>query len=218
MKRLAILILLACAASGCGHVAQYRTEYVASQIRHFTPHIDGEALVVTDPAQDEKLYTRHPSSLTGMAMTFDAKVGLFLREVMVKVLSHTFRGGAKHANKLPQGTGTSRVVVKPTIVDFDYRYNQLKNLGFAVTPEAKVELQVSVSDSHGALLLEKRYESGFVSGGSYMVDFQPAEKINRAVHRALVEVTNQVTEDVEQALNQGTIGNVSAKAVEEGEP
>lgn len=200
MKRLAIVILLACATSGCGHVAQYRTEYVASQIQHFTPRIDGEALVVTDPAQDAKRYAGHPSSLTGMATTFNANVGLFLREIMVKVLSHTFTGGAKYAHELPQEGRTYSVVVKPTILDFDYRYNQLKNLGFAVTPEARVDLQVSVFDQHGALLLEKRYESGFVSGGSYIVDFQPGEKINRAVHRALVEVTNEVVEDIEQVL------------------
>jgi hypothetical protein len=200
MKRLAVIVLLACAASGCAHVAQYRTEYVTGQIRHFTPSIDGEALVVTEPAQDEKLYSGHPSSFTGMTTTFEATVGRFLRETMVKVLSYKFTGGAKHAHELPQGTGTYRVVVKPKIVNFDYRYNQLKNLGFAITPEAKVELQVSVFDREGSTLLEKRYESDFVSGGAYVADFQPGEKINRAVHRALVEVTNQVAEDIEQAL------------------
>lgn len=204
MKRLVVVVLLAWGAAGCGHVAQYRTEYVTSQIRHFTPSIDGEAVVVTDPAQDEKLYSEHPSSLTGMATTFEANVGWFLREIMVKVLSHKFMGGAKYAHELPQGTETYRVVVKPKILNFDYRYNQLKNLGFAVTPEAKVELQVSVFDRAGSTLLEKRYESDFVSGGTYVADFQPAEKVNRAVHRALVELANQVAEDIEQALRTPT--------------
>lgn len=207
MQQLVIVILLAGATSGCGHVASYRTEYVTSQVRHFTPRIDGEALVVTEPTQDEKRYAEHPSSLTGAATTFTAQVGLFLREIMVEVLSHTFTGGAKHAHELPQGTGTYRVAVKPTILDFDYRYNQLKNLGLAVTPEARVELQVSVFSRHGATIFEKRYESEFVSGGSYMVDFQPGEKINRAVHRALVEVTNQVADDIEQALRTQETGD-----------
>lgn len=204
MKRLVVVALLVWGAAGCGHVAQYRTEYVTSQIRHFTPSIEGEALVVTEPAQDEQRYSQDPSSLTGMAMTFEAKLGQFLREIMVTVLSHKFIGGAKAAHELPQGTETYRVVVKPKLLGFDYRYNQLKNLGFAVTPEAKVELQVSVFDRTGRALLDKQYESDFVSGGTYVADFQPAEKINRAVHRALVEVANQVAEDIEQALRTQT--------------
>ena len=200
MRRYLIVAVVAGVTAGCGHTAEYRTTYVMSHIRHFQPTIQGEALVVTEPTQDEKIYSAHPSSLTGFAMSFDAKAGYFLREIMVKVLSYQFIGGAQHASVLPQDAHAYRVIVKPILNTFDYRYNQLKNLGLAITPEAKVVVHVSVLDSQGQLLLDRQYESGFVSGGSYVVDFQPAEKINHALHRALTEIANQVAQDIEAAL------------------
>jgi hypothetical protein len=200
MKRLVIGVVLVWAVSGCAYVGQYRREYVAGHMQHFTPTIEGTALVITDPAQDEKLYSVQPSSVTGAATTFKARVGEFLRDVFVEVLSHQFTEGAEHAREFPLETHTYLVTVKPQLLTFDYRYNQLKNLGFLVTPEAKVSIQVTVADREGRTLFERTYDSDFVSGGSYMVDFQPAEKINRAVHRALVTLAEQVAKDIEQAL------------------
>ena len=186
--------------AGCGHTASYRDSYVMAHIKNFQPTIQGQALVVTEPARDDQVYSAHPSSLTGALLTFDAKAGYFLRETMVKVLSYAFIGGATHANTVPQDTHAYRIIVKPMLHTFDYRYNQLKNLGFAITPEASVAVQVSVLDSAGQVLLDKRYESGYVSGGAYVVDLNPPEKINQALHRALTETANQVAQDIEAAL------------------
>ena len=188
--------------AGCAHVAQYEPRYVASSMQHFSPTVTGKALVITDAAQDEQVYAVHPSSLTGATSTFQATVGAFLRDVFLEVFSHTFSNGSSHAHERSQEAGTATVVVKPQLLTFDYRYNQLKNLGLMITPEARVQVRVAIADGEGRPLSDQTYDSGFVSGGSYALDFKPAEKINRALHRALVTIAEAAAKDAGETLSR----------------
>lgn len=194
--RLACVLVI---VSGCAHTAVYKPEYVASQTAGLSPTIAGSALVVTEPAQDARVYTEHPSSFTGAGTTFRIKLGEFLRDITVEVLSKKFKGSATHASQVPAHSDY-RIVVKPTILEFDYRYNQLKNLGLFITPEVKIAIQVHVYDANNQEVMAKRYESDFTSGGDYVASFKPAERINRAVHQVLFELIWQMAKDLEQHL------------------
>ncbi len=199
MRRLAILIPLFLAV-GCAHTAQYKPEYVREEIDRIQPTIQGTALVVTEPVDDAKLYSQHPSSWTGKTNTFNVKLGEFLRDITVAALSKKFEGGAKSSNAMPTDSNY-RVVVKPRILNFDYRYNQLKNLGMAITPEAKIDISVAVYDSTSKKVMEKTYQSNeYVSGGGYVMSMQPAEKVNKAIHQTLYLLVWKMTKDIEEYL------------------
>lgn len=200
MKQFAVLVMAAF-LTGCAHTANYRPQYVSDQLVLVRPTLEGAALVVTEPAEDQRVYSAHPSSWTGAALTFEATLGEFLRDMTVDVLSRKFKGPVRHAAQLPtEAAGSYRIVVRPKILHFDHRYNQLKSLGMYVTPEAKIVLFVRLYDAQGRQLLEKTYESDYTSGGGYVVSLKPAERINRAVHRNLFDLILRMANDIEQHL------------------
>lgn len=201
MRRFAALLPVML-LSGCAYTAQYKPSYINEEAWRLQPTIPGSVVVVTDPADDMKVYSQHPSSWTGAATTFRAKLGESLREVTLAVLSRRFKGGAQHSPEVPSGSD-DRVIVKPRMSTFEYRYNQLKNLGLMITPEAKVSIGVSLYAPSGETLMEKTYESDYVTGGSYVISSRPPEKVNKAVHEALYQLVWQMTKDIEEQLTTG---------------
>jgi hypothetical protein len=194
-------VFLALSAGGCSYMAHYQDSYVATQIYELRAGTPGNALVVTDRLNDEKTFSVRPSSLTGSASTFKANLGRYVREMTLAALRRTFQGEVRHAAQL-EGNADYRVAVTPQIHAFDYRYNQLKNLGLWITPESKISIRARVFDADGKQIKEAIYESGYVSGGGYVVDLQPAEKINQAVHQAMFAAVKQMVEDIVLTLSQ----------------
>jgi uncharacterized lipoprotein YajG len=187
--------------TGCSHTGSYRQQYVSLELAVIEASLDGKALVVTDPKADERVYAVHPSSLTGRTSVYRAKLGAFLRRITVSALQEKFREGADHSVIRPNES-PYRMTIEPTIVDYDYRYNQLRNLGLWITPEAKITIRVSIYNESGHLVMQQQYESTYRSGGGYAVDFRPGEKINKATHQAIVEVVKRMIEDIEVAVSQ----------------
>ncbi|MEP7311672.1 MAG: hypothetical protein ABI859_03770 [Pseudomonadota bacterium] len=68
------------------------------------------------------------------------------REIAVKVFSKAATDGASTSNDL---TDASRytVVLRPEAKDFTHGFPQLKNLGFAITPEVRWTMRVSILDA-----------------------------------------------------------------------
>lgn len=188
--------------TGCAHVAQYKPDYISRQVEGLPSTIQGKALLVTSPAQDDHLYSYNPSSFTGAATTFKVKLGQYLRDIMLDVLARRFEGGSEHAAELPM-TSNASIVIRPELLSFDHRYNQLKNLGFLITPETRVELSSSFYDGMGKKLFERTYDSGFRSGGSYVMSFRPPERINHATHTTLVELAVRIANDAGGYLSSG---------------
>lgn len=199
MRRAGLVAILALFLGGCSHYAKYQPDYFAPELANVQPSIEGQALVVTEPIHDEKVFSQHPSSLTGAGLTFKAKIGEFVRDMTVSVLARKFKGGAVRGTEVPTGSAY-RIVVKPEVLNFDYEYNQLKNLGFAITPQAQVDLYAYLYDANGKKLMEKKYSSGFVSGGTYLISLKPPERVNRALHQALFLAVSQLANDIEQQL------------------
>ena len=185
--------------SGCAHMATYRPEYIARELPQIQGTIEGKVLIVTEPVQDTKVYSQHPASMTGVAWVHRVKLGEFLSNITLAVLSRKFKGGAEHAAEMPESSDY-RIVVRPEVLNFEYWYSQLRNLGLFITPEARIDLYARLYGEHGQKLWENTYQSKRISGGGYIVSLHPQERINRAVHRALMKVVVQMADDIEAHL------------------
>jgi hypothetical protein len=52
----------------------------------------------------------------------------------------------------------------PPAKDFSHGFPQLKNLGFAITPEVRVSMRMPILDATEKTLLARDYDSGVVAG------------------------------------------------------
>jgi hypothetical protein len=194
-----VLLVLMVVVNGCAHHVNYNPNYISSELSHISETIDGKALIYTEIKQDEKVYSQVPSSFTGSATTLYVKIGEILKNISVEVFSKKFKEGAYHSNNL-ENTEDYSIIIRPEIFYFDYRYNQLKNLGFAITPETKISLFVFLYDKQKKLISQKRYESDYLSSGTYLISFSPWERINQSIHQTIYKMLNEISFDVESSL------------------
>ena len=193
--RLAGAVLAILAVAGCSSTSSYNPSYLAAARRPATVVSDGKVLVVTAPQDDAFVYTGNPTSFTGSATTLTLPLGSIVRESAVAAFADTFKGGADVASQV---TDASRyvVIVAPKLVTFSYEYNQLKNVGFAITPTAVVNVDVRVLDAKGATRWQRSYASGPVEGPAYMLNTAPGEEISKVAHKALYDVFSKAAGDV----------------------
>jgi hypothetical protein len=185
------LLLLA----GCASSIAYRADYVPDRPIPASEQIDGRVLVYTTRADDERLVTGGATSFTGSGAKLTVPVGMMVREIAVKVFSKAASLGAVASNDLNDAAHYS-LVVRPEVQEFKYGFPQLKNLGFAITPQVEVRLRVSVLDSDGKPQFEREFASGVVEGKSYMMSGQPYERINHLAHETIYDLLNKAAADV----------------------
>lgn len=190
------LLLSVVAFSGCTTTVRYNPEYLGQSFRNIEPSVEGKALIVTEKKQEYRFYSQNPSSVTGSALKVVGNFGQHLSEITQNYFERLFEAGVDHSHEF-QTNENYRLIIQPEISRFDYRYNGLRNLFFAITPESKFDLYVAIYDGTGALVFEKTYVSPYVSGGTYWISFKPAEKINRSIHKALFQLLAEVSEDIE---------------------
>ncbi|MDJ0741682.1 MAG: hypothetical protein QNJ91_18395 [Gammaproteobacteria bacterium] len=183
--------------SGCSFNAGYNSTYLPPA--GITTKIDENILIVMSEQEQDWVYSGNPASFTGGGTTLTMPLGNITKQIALEVFSRRF-ASADAAVELP-ANGAYRIVVNPRVSRFEYAYNQLKNIGFAITPEVQLDLDVKLFDAGGAQVLAKTYESGIRSGDSYMVSGSPAEKINQAMHRALFALMEQAADDTVAALD-----------------
>src|SRR5512137_581299 len=188
-------VLTVLAVTACSSTSTYNASYLAAARRPATMMSDGKALVVTTPPDDAYVYTGNPTSFTGSATTLTIPLGSIVRETAVAAFTDTFKGGADLAGQV---TDPSRyaVIVAPKLVSYSYEYNQLKNVGFAITPTAVVSVDVRVLDAKGATRWQRTYASGPVEGPAYMLNTAPEEEVSKVTHKALYDMFSKAAGDV----------------------
>jgi hypothetical protein len=193
--RLVGAILAILAVAGCASTSSYNPSYLAAARRPATVVSDGKVLLVTTPQDDAYVYTGNPTSFTGSATTLTIPLGSILRETAVAAFTDTFKGGVDVAKDV---TDPARyvVIVAPKLVSYSYEYNQLKNVGFAITPTAVVSVDVRVLDAKGAPRWQRSYASGPVEGPAYMLNTSPGEEISKVTHKALYDLFSKAAVDV----------------------
>jgi hypothetical protein len=183
------------AVGGCAHTGAYNAGYLAAARRPVATLCEGKVLVVTTQQEDAYLYEGHPTSLTGAATTLTVPLGAITKEAAIAAFSDAFRGGAE-ASATVHDADRFAAVISPRPVSFTYEYNQLKNVGFAVTPTAVVSIDLRVLDGVGGTRWEKVYASGPVEGPSYMLNTSPQEEIVKVTHKAIYDLMSKAAVDV----------------------
>lgn len=196
------LFLLVVAFSGCTTTVRYNPKYLDQSFRNVETSIEGKALILTEEKEEYRFYSQSPSSFTGATLKVVGNLGQHLSEVAQNYFERSFKEGVSHSHEL-KTDNNYRLTIQPEIVRFDYRYNGLKNLFFAITPESKFDLYVAIYDRKGDLVFEKKYVTPYISGGTYLISFNPAEKINKSIHKALFQLMIEVSEDVEDYFEAG---------------
>jgi hypothetical protein len=172
-------------SSGCAYQAGYNPTYIPDEEPEYIS-ADEVLLIMPDEIEDF-VYSGSPSSFTGGGTTLTIPLGVILKEVSEEILEDRFSGPVGFANEF-KASGQYRLALEPRIKRFDYKYNQLKNLGFAITPEVELDLEVKILDAKGQAIFQQSYESGRVSGDTYFISGSPSEKINQTIHRTLYDL------------------------------
>jgi hypothetical protein len=205
LRSLALAFSIA-ALSGCAASMAYRADYVPDKPVTDSDRITGRVLIYTMHPDDDRLITAGATSFTGSGMQLTTPTGMMTREIAVKVFSKLATDGANAGNDLKDADRYA-MILRPQTTDFSHGFPQLKNLGFAITPEVRVSMRMSILDSAGKSLNEKEYDSGVVSGSSYMMSGSPVERINRLAHETLYDLMRRAAADVrafQQAHSQGS--------------
>ena len=190
MLRIGLLFSVFFVLSGCSFNAAYHPEYVAHRPAETNLRIPGKALVYTPVEDDSYIYSGSPTSFTGGGTSLEIPLGNIAGEISVEVLKHICTGGVFESDELVDLQGY-QLILRPRVTHFEYAYNQLKNAGFAVTPQARISLQTETYDQDGRIILTRSYDSGLVDGDTYMFSGEPAEVLNRLVHATLADMIEE---------------------------
>jgi len=181
--------------TGCAASMAYRADYVPDKPVADTDRIDGRVLVYTTQSDDDRLITAGATSFTGSGMKLTTPIGMMTREIALKVFSKVASDGADASHELTNANRYT-IVLRPQTQDFTHGFPQLKNLGFAITPEVHLTMRMTVLDQSGKTVLEKDYDSGVVSGSSYMMSGKPVERVNKLAHEAMYDLMRRAASDL----------------------
>jgi len=184
-------------SSACAYQAGYNPTYIPDEEPEYIS-ADEVLLVIPDEVEGF-VYSGSPSSFTGGGTTLTIPLGVILKEVSEEILEDRFSGKVGFANEFRAGE-QYRLALEPRIKRFDYKYNQLKNLGFAITPEVELDLDVTILDAQGQAIYQQLYESGRVSGDTYFISGSPSEKVNQTIHRVLYDLLERSFADARPAV------------------
>lgn len=204
MKLIVSAVLLTALLAGCSHTATYNSAYLSAPPPAANDRMDGKVLIYTERADDNYVFSGNPTSFTGGGTTLTEPLGQITREVAVYVFGRHFKDGADASNKLENLSGY-RVIVRPRLLTFSYEYNQLQNLGFAITPGVTLEIETQLLDQTGKTAYSKKHASGLAQGHTYMISGEPGERINQLVHETMYKLMDESVQDIKAALRTNNL-------------
>ena len=227
--RLCWLICLAMLAlGGCAYEVEFESAYVSEEVPSYLA--EAEIVVLMHDHDVELVYEGGPDSRVGETTTITMPIGDIMREISARVFQSCFMYGVVFTEALVPDMQYI-VAIEPEIRDFSYQYDRRVEPGVieirptrdgesveeipvsTITPQVEFELALTAYDSTGAVVLEKSYPSGLVSGESYVVTYRPHERINETFHAALQDIMLNVAEDIRPLLvGQCEITNLEARA------
>jgi hypothetical protein len=187
LSRWALIALFPLVAA-CAFNAGYNPNFVGEPLA-VAAKLPGKALVYMSPEDAKYAFSGKPTSFTGGGTNLTIQLGEITQRVAVKVFGEVFVDGADAATRLDDIAGY-RVVIEPRITHYSYAYNQLRNLGFAVTPEVDMTLSVKVVDGTARVVLEQAFAHDDYRGKSSEISGAPGENVSQATHAALTELMN----------------------------
>lgn len=192
--RTLFLIVLTSLVGACTTQVSYNRVYLGNPSLSGMVPLSGKAALVISQSDQDYVFSGSPTSFTGGGTTLNIPLGEINREAARLVFDDLFQDGVEVIAQRPTSTGYA-AIIEPTVGNYQYSYNQLKNLGFAITPEAMLAVQVSLVNENGEIVFSKSYDSGLRSGDSYMLSTEPAERISEMTHGLFVELLTMAAKD-----------------------
>ena len=196
--RLAALGAVLLSAYGCSYQTGFNSTYIPEEpAGHWSAdHVQ----IVMSEYDANYTSSSSPSSFTGGGTTLVIPMGQIVREVTSEALRDRFSGEIGFANEML--ADRYQLGIRPTVRKWDYKYNSLRNLGFAITIEGELDLQVEILDPSGEVIFENTYASGLRQGQSYFASFSPEEKVSALLHELIYEHVEQALDDARPAITQ----------------
>lgn len=151
LKRSLSLAIAMLVLAGCAMTSTYSQSYLAAARRPVAVQADGKALIVTSPEFDAYVYTGRPTSFTGSATTLTLPLAAIVKESATAAFADALKGGTDASNAIKDADRYT-VIVAPKLASFGYEYNQLKNVGIAITPTEKFACRDSAANTSSVRL------------------------------------------------------------------
>lgn len=197
-SQLVLLVLLSITLGGCAFQGGLNTTYYQFSPHAYATKIAGKAAIEMSKADQAETFTGKPTSFTGGGSTLTLPMGEITREAARLAFADVFSQGVAVVESAPQQGYVA--VIKPKVTQFSYEYNQLKNLGFAITPTAVITLDVALIDGTGKAIWEKKFESGVYEGTTYFMSGSPGDEISKTTHKAMMKVMQEAADAVQGDL------------------
>ena len=176
----------------------YNPSYIRPVAQTVAPRYPGKLLILTTTADDHYVFHGHPDSLTGVAWNLKVPFGEIAKKSSGEIYGHLFQSGYEFGSE-PE-TNQYVVTIHPQIESFAWRMNELKNLGFAITPQIKMTFDLELLSSNQTVLLRRQYESGWVDGNSYVVSLSPFDSVSLIIHKTLADLMVDSIRDLDAIL------------------
>ena len=192
-------MLAAVLCAGCKTVT-YNPSYTRPVTMKITPRYSGKLLLYTTSAEDKFVFHGHSKSFTGIAWDLKVPLGKMSKEMAGDIYGHLFEAGYEFGSQVDTNSGYA-LILHPKIEDFAWRMNQAKNLGFAITPQVMMTLDVQLlSPGENKVIFQRQYESGWVDGNSYVVNITPFEAVNVAIHKTMANLMVDSIRDLDALM------------------
>lgn len=212
----ALCVFLALGLAGCAYRVAYNPSYVPSGTEG-QGLVQGRGLLYMDPGDEAFTYSGRPSSFTGGGSTLVIPLGRIAREISARRFGRVFSAGCDQSSSMGNPAAYA-AVVQVRVVSFEYRYNRMRNLDFATTPQVDIDIQVNAYDPAGELFFSKTYGTGWFSGKTVLDTLRPGELINRVAHEALSKLVGEAVTDVASAVRSRSWSAPAAPAVAPARP
>jgi S1-C subfamily serine protease len=198
--RLVLLVFGAALLAGCKTVA-YNPTYTRPVAINIVPRYQGKLLLFTTPSDDKFVFHGHPKSVTGVAWNLKVPLGEMSKKMAGDIYGHLFEAGYEFGHEIDTNNNRFVVILHPQIEDFAWRMNQAKNIGFAITPQVKMTLNLQLlSADKNTVILQRQYESGWVNGNSYLINITPFESVNAAIHETMASLMVDSIRDMDAVM------------------
>jgi hypothetical protein len=186
----------------CAYSGSYNPSFVPQSISYpDSQKFSGSGLIYMDVIDESYIFEGRPTSFTGGGTSLKLPLGNYAKQIALRVFSELFTDGVRFSNDL-NDSNNYLLTINPKVTSFSYAYDAASSLGFAITPEAKISMQISVYDQDAKRVFEKTYYPEKLEGDTYMFSANPDEKVNQAAHRLITNIFEQSLNDIKNTLTE----------------
>ena len=201
--------------AGCTTTTSYKPAAMDLPPVSVNERVPGRLLIYTTIEDDAYTFKGGPKSVTGFGTSVEVPFGQIVKSVASDVYGRLFKDGYDLSNQITPSS-RDRTILRPKIEKFEWRFNQAKNAGFAITVQVNMSITMSVLDQAGTVTFVRTYDSGWVNGSTYFMSFSPLEKVNDAINKTLADLMLRSVTDLLIAAGK-TAGGAAGQPSTPGE-